>query len=322
MAIITGRQRKELREALLEAFPSVDEFKIVVADSLDTYLTKISSIDLPLEVLVFNTIEWAESSGRLSQLVLGALSAKPDNSRLRAVARNFEFPEATAGELERLTRSSVPFSNPTEWFGQSQRLQRAVCRIQVESTFATGFLVSPDVVITGNFVTDSFWDEASKAAAVKLMFDVQPGPDKGTYVGKEYRLHSTNWRVFKSFNSGLPFALLRLSELAVDGGARWGLNATERPLMEREPAFLLHHGMAGPLKLSIGTIVNPHRTGDLGNVSYKINTEGGSSGAPCFDSELKVIAMHVGADREVGIGVQIRTVLDCLRSNTISMFGL
>lgn len=322
--MVGGRQRKELREALLDAFPTVDSFKILVADSLDTYLSDITRSQAPLEVMVFDTIEWAERCGRLSQLVLGALSSRPGNSRLRSAAANFEFPEAVAGELERLTRSNVPFASPTEWVGQLQRLQRAVCRVEwLNGAFATGFLVGPDLVITGDFVVHDFWDDKKKAETVRFRFDYRDGPKGNVEPGTAYPLHPGDWRVFKSSNRDLPFAVIRLAEWAADGGPRWGLSLSREPTTPGQAAMLLQHVQAGPLRLAIGTVVAANLQESPGQVYYTVSTDHGSAGAPCFNTELKVIAMHVGRSpgtvgEKTKFGIQMSAILAHLKQNGIA----
>jgi hypothetical protein len=317
--MISGRQRKELREALVDAFPTVDAFKMVVADALDTYLSEISRTHVPLEVMVFDAIEFAERCGRLSELVLGALSANSLNPRLRAVAQRFEFPEALAGELERFTRSMVSSPSPEHWLNQVRRLQRAVCRIEPQSAtvslngYATGFLVSSDIVMTCDYVVEEFWGDEPKAAAVRFRFDLHNETSGMDNPGVEYSLHPTAWRVFKSDDRAIPVALVRLAEWAGDGGLRCGLTAAERRPNPFEPIILFHHGTAGPLKLAFGAVV-PDSAPDVGNTSiaYKVNTEPGSGGAPCFNSELKVAAIHHSLSTSVSYGIEISAVRDHL----------
>ena len=58
----------------------------------------------------------------------------------------------------------------------------------------------------------------------------------------------------------------------------------------------MHHPDAAPLKLSLDTNaiigVNQNKT----RVRYKTNTEGGSSGSPCFNANWQLVALHHSSD--------------------------
>ena len=77
-------QLKELRRALMDAFPSVREL-----DRLSYFY-----LDLPLDTIVarsslehtaFELIEWAQHQGRLRALLLGACAENPHNERLASI---------------------------------------------------------------------------------------------------------------------------------------------------------------------------------------------------------------------------------------------
>lgn len=51
--------------------------------------------------------------------------------------------------------------------------------------------------------------------------------------------------------------------------------------------------------------VNANRT----RVLYRNNTEVGSTGAPCFDANWNLVALHLGGNADGGFGVPFATIL-------------
>jgi hypothetical protein len=101
--------------------------------------------------------------------------------------------------------------------------------------------------------------------------------------------------------------LVRLAERIGDipvGGATADLDATRRgwitanaavpPVVAGNQVFVLQHPRTEPLQLTVGTVkaFNQHGT----RMRYDANTKDGSSGSPCFDSDLQLIALHHSRD--------------------------
>jgi hypothetical protein len=323
VAIISGGMRRELREALIDAFPSTGRFKMLVGDVLDVYLSDIASTAAPLEEVVFDTIEWAERNGRLSQLVLGAVAQNPGNPRLRRMAKQFELPEALPGETESFTRSGMPFASPEAWLKQMVQVRRAVCRVEAPTpdvaSYGTGFLVAPDVVMTLDALVADLWDDEGRARRATLRFGYEEDTGGGVAnEGTAYHLHPTDWRVFRSGDPGLPFALLRLADWAKDGGPRWTLTPVAHRFGIGDPVQILYYAGPGPLKLAFGSVVDPDGRGVPGRLTYALTTEPGSAGAPCFSADLKLAAMHVGSTAESSYGILLGAVLEHLPSHGLS----
>jgi hypothetical protein len=59
---------------------------------------------------------------------------------------------------------------------------------------------------------------------------------------------------------------------------------------------IVQHPQSAPLKLAIDTdsVISLNSSGTL--VKYSTNTEGGSSGSPCFDINWKLVALHHSGD--------------------------
>lgn len=78
---LTSQDRKHLREALLSAFPSESALRFLMYDYMNQDLNLISSKG-SYEQTVFDLIKWAESSGRIRELVEFAHEANPNNPEL------------------------------------------------------------------------------------------------------------------------------------------------------------------------------------------------------------------------------------------------
>ena len=102
-------------------------------------------------------------------------------------------------------------------------------------------------------------------------------------------------------------ALIRLAEPVGDlplGGAsadpaaeprQWiDVHAEPPPLAAGNQVFVLQHPRGEPLQLAIGTVTGFNAGGT--RVRYDANTKPGSSGSPCLDADLKLVALHHARD--------------------------
>ncbi len=79
---LTGAQGKELREAIISAYPGKEKLKMMVSDELEENLDAIAGGD-NLDEIVFSLIEWAQSQGKLEELVNAGIKRNPGNEKLR-----------------------------------------------------------------------------------------------------------------------------------------------------------------------------------------------------------------------------------------------
>lgn len=122
----------------------------------------------------------------------------------------------------------------------------------------------------------------------------------------------------------LDYALLRVAESVgdapdADGKNKrgWILVSTLPPLPEpSDIIFIVQHPKGNPLKLAAGAVLR--RNANDSRVRYDANTERGSSGSPCFDVKLNLIALHHAGDPDAGPlakynqGIPIATILKYL----------
>jgi hypothetical protein len=207
--------------------------------------------------------------------------------------------------------------------------------IEGRTIFGTGFLVAPSLVITNYHVVEAVVmgeqgkttaaGHTAKAGDVVVRFDYKrlAGGDV-VNEGVEYRLDedwlATSSPVSSADGKGaggalpgedeLDFALLRLRDppgdepiggRGEDGAVKRGwieLSAAEHQLVPDSPLFILQHPKAAPLKLALDTqaVISINANGT--RVLYRTNTEGGSSGSPCFDQNWTLVALHHSGDPE------------------------
>jgi hypothetical protein len=325
---IDGKKRREIREALTEAFPMPAQLRLLTDEVLDEPLQNITSLENNMPTMVFEVITWAQARGRLTELVLGAAAGNPGAARLKVLAEQFRFPADVPGEIERMVLKDVPFENIGQWLDRFTRLRRAVCRIEPQpgpdlSGYGTGFLIAPEVVMTNFHVVEPFLTRGAERVVVR--FDYETGTD-GVSVsqGRECRL-AADWRLLDSPVAELDCALVRLAEPAgsdvVAGAPRGVLRPVRHMFRSGAPLMILQHPTAAPLKLSIGSVVDPGAAPN--RVSYTANTEPGSSGSPCFTSGLDLVALHhMGGDPNRG--VRLGAILDFLgtRKTAVEAMGL
>src|SRR5262249_44110841 len=82
---LSGNAVKSFQSALRSAFPDKNALARMVLEGLEQNLDDISTAD-SLTGIVFALVKWAESQGRISDLVKGALTANPGNPELQAFA--------------------------------------------------------------------------------------------------------------------------------------------------------------------------------------------------------------------------------------------
>lgn len=90
---LNGAQYQQFEQALLSAFPSQTSLARMVRFELECNLVAVSDGDNYTEI-IFNLILWAESSGNLEQLIIGAYITNNQNSDLQNFVRqcDHDFP--------------------------------------------------------------------------------------------------------------------------------------------------------------------------------------------------------------------------------------
>lgn len=285
-------------------------------------------------------------------------------ARTKAAAAEFQLPGNAAPDdanLERLVRDTNSFLDLSKWLDKAGELQVRVCRIEIPAIgggtiYGTGFLVAADMVMTNWHVVRciiseedndaSYTGARAHAADLTCRFDYKLLANGLESKGTEFKL-APQWRVTSSPNNPsnrepqpdeLDCAVIRLAKSAgslpvgdsnnIPGDRRgWiELPATQPNFKPHSPLFIIEHPDAAPLKLALDTdaiqSVNANRT----RVRYSTNTEPGSSGAPCFDHDWNLVALHHSGDPNFEIdhaptynqGIPIDAIVSYLKAQSIA----
>jgi V8-like Glu-specific endopeptidase len=323
---IDGKKKREIREVLVQAFPMPTNLRMLTDEVLNVPLQNITGINNDMETMVFDLIGWAQARGQLTELVIGAAAVNPGSTPLKTLADQFQFVTGVQGEVERIVLKDVPYENVGQWLDKLSRLRRAVCRIEPQrspdtSGYGTGFLVAPDVVMTNFHVVEPFISAGSDKVVAR--FDYETAAD-GVAVGAGQACQlAADWRLADSPVKELDFAIIRLARRAADdavpGGTRGTIGLSRKMTAAGSPLIILQHPEAKPLKMAIGSVVDPNVAPN--RVSYTVNTEPGSSGSPCFNTGLDLVAIHHwGATPNRG--VWLGAVLDFLKAREAKLVAL
>lgn len=175
------------------------------------------------------------------------------------------------------------------------RAARTVGRIQVGSrnggahSFGTGFLVAPRLLLTNNHVLAS--REHAQVSTVE--FNYQHGIDGQLSLPVTFDIDSDT---FFATDSGLDYTLVALRERSEDGAVKLGNYGWNR-LIEQvgkvvtgEAVNIIQHPEAQPKKVALR---ENQITDILENfLHYRTDTSPGSSGAPVYNDQWELVALH------------------------------
>jgi hypothetical protein len=331
---LNGDQIKAFREALLDAFPSVFEIDQFLRLYLNQNRQRIALGD-DLDEIVLKIIGNAETKMWTAELLAGARTASPLHEGLRTFAEPFGLAPATPHgvELQKTIREANATLDPSPWRRRMARIEGQVCRVEVYSgippQYGTGFLLGPDIVMTNYHVVEPVIEKEVTPDKVALRFDYKALEDGvGVGSGTVYELALDGapgaWLIDSSryspidMNGGpgdpspthLDYALLRVKgtpgrdpvggprvELKNPEPRGWiDIPARAHDFEKFKSVFILQHPDDRPLKFAMDTNSVLGLNGNRTRVRYATNTAPGSSGAPCFDGDWNLIALHHAGD--------------------------
>jgi hypothetical protein len=232
--------------------------------------------------------------------------------------------------LQRILNQKKASQDIGVWRAKLFKAEVAVARVErniddMWKAVGTAFLVGPDLVMTNYHVVAGLVPGASAPVTgeLRFRFDFKRTTDGARLLDGILVNPADDWHVISAppsavdemVNPGdlrpgdgeLDFAVIRLATSvgnqavgATDGAApgtlrRW-LRLAKDPaltlLAEHENVFILQHPESAALQIAAGTFL--HVAGN--RVRYDTNTEYGSSGSPCLDARLDVVALHHGGD--------------------------
>lgn len=293
----------DLAAALVSAFPSEDALRGLLRQGLGQSYDSIVSSGLDLRSAVLRLVETAYDQGWLELLITRAREAAPADVALAQAAGQLGLSGLEQGAA-----------------GQLEVVARQVCRVEDGGRLlGTGFLVGADLVLTADHVLEALWHGAVSPSGITVRFDLTTGPrEQIVTAGALFTLGEVVCRGAK-----LDYALMRVygsPGIQPIGGPTGSGGTLRRWIDLSDPPDI---GPGSPLVMvsyayerataTVGQGPVISLTGD--SVGYAINTEAGSSGAPCFTQDLRLVALNTGQDarRSANVGVLASAVLRDLR---------
>lgn len=153
----------------------------------------------------------------------------------------------------------------------------------------TGFMVSPDVMVTNQHCIST----ATVCASAYATFGYERDAAGKLSAGEDFRCKS-----LLDYDAGLDFAAIQLSGSPGDH-ARWGhLQWSEHPIALNDSLVLIQHPAGDPKRAAVqGCSVSTvdavgKKTGVNTDFGHRCDTMTGSSGSPTLDTSMKVLGLH------------------------------
>jgi hypothetical protein len=242
-------------------------------------------------------------------------------------------PTAQMERLEKIVKLQKPFAIDI-WRRRLEQREVCVCRIEVPTSagisYGTGFLVSVNRVLTNYHViaplTPGYVGAKADPTNVICRFDYKELLDKTTVnPGVEVSL-AKNWLIdFSPYSpidlqepphaqtptlDELDYAVIELADPVggqpiplghdVDATAASRgtipLSTTPWPFAEQSTLMIIQHPDGRPMALALETDLKMDVNANQSRVTYRVNTEPGSSGSPCFNQYWDLVALHHAGD--------------------------
>jgi hypothetical protein len=344
---LSGQQEGRLRDALVAAFDE-ETLEVFLLEKLDRDLAHLTPSKGDFPYRVFKLIRRADQEGWLTDLISEAARARPASAPLRDLADETGTSgiDADWGGLERIIIPASGFQDVGGWRERLAELEERVCRLKLPvaggSALGTGLLVAPDLVLTNFHLIASPGGQAGDLSEARVLFGHRLAAN-GTVVdpGTEYRLgddpvvaarRPSNVDALRNPGNRLPgadeldFALLRLATPAgrapVPGASRargWERLTPPDPatLRASHPLLVLQYPKGDPLKLALGQSLGPNGNGT--RLRHTVSTLPGSSGSPCLNAKLQVVAIHQAGDHpDYNAAIPVAAILQCLAGSAVA----
>ena len=319
----TNEEVKQLREALKSAFKhSTLEQALYYQLGKDLGEIALVGAGVSFENVILSLIQAADKGGWTDELICGLREENPGNPELKAFAEQYLRLQYTKEDLEKNVRDTNSFLDIAEWRTKLGSIERQVCSIEIQGQhLGTGFLIGKDRVMTNYHVVESLMGEQPEDSPdeVSLRFDFKVTTSgTTTNQGVRYEL-ADEWLIDSSPYSNaegngieapapteneLDYAILRVAGgkdnvlpgeevIGKDVNRSWvKIPDKNHSFRSNEPLFIVQHPEGEPLKLALDTSAITKLNSNQTRVRYKTNTEKGSSGSPCFNSNWKLVALH------------------------------
>lgn len=312
---LKGEQMEALRNALVSAFTEYEDLSEMMLFKLNERLERHVARG-PMDRVATQLIVWAESQGKLSALIAGALDHVPGNPALRRFALEVSLTSDAPpeGQLESMVLKNVPFQQVSEFRANMIKRERTVCRVEMPEGkgVGTGFLIGPGTILTNWHVAKLLQEKNLKPEQAGVRFDYAAGPDGVTVPAGKFYKFAAEWLIDSSPETELDFAAVRIDgepgseKDAQNGETRGWLEYSPHKFAVGEVQLILQHQAAAPLNLSAGVVTALNTLHK--RITYTANTEGGSSGSPVFTLGWQLVALHHYGHQSGNMGIPIQHI--------------
>jgi len=192
------------------------------------------------------------------------------------------------------------------WLQKAIEASRSICKVQVQNSSGTGFILNGGYLLTNNHVVGTP-DQAEKAT---IIFNFKRGLDGQPKSIIEYYLDNSTF--VTSLPGDFDYTLVKIKDH--DGQlADWGHLTLERQEKPKKDEYvnIIQHPDGGRMKIALPDKI----IGQLNqHLFYLADTKRGSSGSPVFNQDWKVTALH-HAGKNTGEKFQINEAGDKAYSN-------
>ncbi len=327
---LSGEQTEALCTALGKAF-TLQELDQMLFFRLEKDREALAIGD-DKAAIVFKLVRVAQRNGWIAKLVAAARWSKPDSPDLIAVEESIGFGtigSEAARSLEKLVRRRWNFTDIALFRERFGRIENCVCAIETGSGLGTGFLVGPDLVLTNYHVVKNAAGGSASQGSIRCRFDYKAVTSSNVIsAGREVALARDGIVAFQPYSQAdlqpsggewkpheLDYALLRLSEKigdqpigpSAEPGATlrgWIPVGIDPPSVEKtDPLLIVQHPQdldalpaikLKPMQLAIGAVLEV-ASGST-RVRHDASTLPGSSGSPCCNANLELVALHQAGD--------------------------
>lgn len=329
---LSGKQVDDFRLALREAFSERASFDDFLFIQFNQHIGDLSP-ECPFPQQLLHIIKNVDEDGWSAELLQAACLWRPLDIALATFAQQFGLmPTSSVQEVfESKVRPLDPDLDVGPWCARLAELVPKICRIDfpsgISSKLGTGFLVGINTVMTCFHVMRDVLQNRVDPTKVSLLFDYKVLEDGRTFSdGVVYHLSRENWWLDYSefspldgkINSGkdspdedhLDYILLRVEGTPGLDPIGGGVNKkpqpekrgwVELPSSPLEPVpsmglFILHHPDGKRVKITLNTASVHSVNGNRTRILHQTNTANGTSGAPCFNYNWELVALHQTGD--------------------------
>jgi hypothetical protein len=294
---LAREQKQQLHRLLISRFNPLELTQFVearFARSLDAI-----SFGTNLDRLAVDLIQTAEAEGWMVELVAGLVRAYFGDSEVQALASSVGFGPTVVrvSSLEAVSPraiQSVLASNR----GEVSALEARICTFESAGrTYGCGLLVGPDVVVTARSVIDTF-DGPYKGGWIcrfdPLFIDGEAiDPGQPCRPSRDWLLHAAEAYALVKIDTpmgDLPLDFKRAESFARHRG--WIPLSGESPFdIHRRLFWMWRHARGTAVTGVEADAASIEKSGR--GIALNAPADPAAAGAPVFDSEMNVVAMHL-----------------------------